>query len=125
MVNIQAALQEALDNKWFLAVRSTRPDEQYKVDEECRESYEWDLENDISSYFTTGETAGGTCGLSVDTDECNAEELMDRVVAKVEEVRKYGGEQIILIAGRRLNTDYQMDDGEVRIIGAWVQAVIE
>lgn len=131
MTSIQAALQEVLDNRWFLAVRATRPDEQYKVDEECRESYEWDLEHDISSYFTTGETAGGTCGLAVDTygednvGRCSVEELDARVAEKVEEVRKYGGEQIILIAGRSINREYQMDDGEVRIIGAWVQAIIE
>lgn len=131
MVDIQVALQEALDNRWYLAVRATRPDEQYKVDEECRESYEWDLEHDVSSYFTTRETAGGTCGLGVNTygkdnvGYCSVEELTQRVAQRVEEVRAYGGERIILIAGRNLNTDYQMDDGEVRIIGAWVQAVIE
>lgn len=131
MVDIQAALQEVLDNRWYLAVRATRPDERYKVDEECRESYEWDLEHDVSTYHTTGQTAGGTCGISVSIEGednmgyCSIEELTQRVETAVEEVRNYGGEQIILIAGRHLNANYQMDDGEVRIIGAWVQAVIE
>lgn len=120
-------LKEVLDNGWFLAVRATRSDEQYAVEDLCRQSYEWDLENDVSSYFTTGELAGGTCGLEVDTNDCTAEELSARVAEAVEKVRAYGdvGGQIIVIAGRRLNTNFQMDDGEARIVDAWVQYIVE
>lgn len=121
--------KEIIANKWYVAVRATCSDEHYEVDDACRESYEWDLENDCSAYHTTGETAGGTCGIGVDAEDCSAEELAARIEAAVKIVkdRGYGdvGGQTVIIAGKYVNRDYQMDDDEIRIRNAWVQEIVK
>jgi hypothetical protein len=127
-MTLLAAATEVLANKWYLALRATCPDEQYSVDDECRESFEWDLDNDCSSYHTTGETAGGTCGFAIDTDVDSPEELVTKIEEALIAFNKIGygyvGGQTILIAGRSTNSDYQMDNNEIRIRGAWVQAIL-
>lgn len=120
--------KEVLENRWFLAIRSTRKDERYNVEDECRESYEWDFENDCSAYFTTGELAGGTCGIGIDTDCDSPEELAERIESALVAFNRIGygdvGGQTILIAGRSMDRDHAVDDNEVRIRGAWVQEIV-
>lgn len=118
--------KEALTEGFVLGVRGLTKDESYKVGDECRESYEWDLDNDCSTYHTTQEIAGGTCCIGVDMNVETAEELVTNIETAIKEASKYGdaGCDTVLIAGRSINRDYQMDDGEIRIVGAWVEAII-
>jgi hypothetical protein len=120
--------KEVLANKWHLGIRATRKDEEYEVEDECRESYDWDLENDCSTYFTTKETAGGTCGVRIDTDVESAEELAERIAEVVKKFATMGygdGGQTILFAGWDIERDRYVDDDEIRIKGAWVQEIVE
>jgi hypothetical protein len=121
--------REVLANNWYLGIRATRKDEHYAVEDECRESYDWDLENDCSTYFTTGETAGGTCGIAIDTDAETAEELAERIADAVTAFSKmgYGDKkgQTILIACWDIERDRYIDDSEIRIKGAWVQEIVQ
>lgn len=121
-----AIANEALEEGFVLGVRGLTKDESYQIGDECRESYEWDLENDCSTYHTTQETAGGTCCIAVDMNVENAEELSKKIEAAIKEASKYGdaGCETVLIAGRSVNSDYQMDDSEIRIVNAWVEAII-
>ena len=120
--------KEILDNGWYVGVRSLCPDEQYEVGDECRESYEWDFENDCSTYHTTGETAGGTCATYIDTQffvtDDQVSELAVRIAETIKKNSIYGGQQVI-IAGHSVNNDGAFDSDEVRIVGAWVLAKVE
>lgn len=118
--------KEALEESFVLGVRGLTKDESYQVGDTVRDSYEWDLENDCSTYHTTGETANGVCCVAVKMDVETAEELVSNIEAAIKEASKYGdvGCDTVLIAGRSVNNDYQMDDGETRIVGAWVEAII-
>lgn len=118
--------KEAIQEKYFLGVRSLTKDESYVVGDSVRESYEWDLENDCSTYFTTGETAVGTCCICVDMDAESPEELVENIKIAIQKAEKYGdvGCDTVIIAGRNTNNDYQMDEGEIRIVGAWVEMIL-
>ncbi|WP_028562264.1 hypothetical protein [Paenibacillus pinihumi] len=118
--------KEALTERYVLGVRGLRSDESYEIGDSLRESYEWDLEEDCSTFHTTGETAGGVCCISVNMDADTPEELASNIEAAVKQASAYGdsGCAIVIVAGRSINTDYQMDDGEIRIRGAWVEAIV-
>ncbi|MBJ6364165.1 hypothetical protein ACFOQM_23370 [Paenibacillus sp. GCM10012307] len=118
--------KETLAERYVLGVRGLRSDESYEVGDSLRDSFEWDMENDCSTYFTTGETAGGICCIGVDTDVETPEELAANIEAAVKQANIYGdnGCDTVIVAGRSVNTDYQTDDGEIRIRNAWVEAII-
>jgi len=126
----KALAQEILDNNYIAGVRSLCADEDYEVGDECRPSYEWDIENDCSAYYTTGELAVGTCATHVDTqyfatDDC-VSELAERLRAVVEtNAKEYRGKRQAIIVGNRTNHDGYFDPEEVRIIDAVVLAIIE
>lgn len=116
---------------WFAGVRSLCEDELYEVGDDCRESYEWDVENDCSTYYTTGETAGGTCAMYIESpaystdDEDEIAEFAACIEAAVaKHAGIYGGQQVI-IAGRSVNTDGYFDDGECRIVEAVVFGIVK
>jgi hypothetical protein len=125
--------REILENHYVAGVRSLSDDENYQVGDFCRESYEWDLEQDISAYFTTGETAGGTCATHIpsghetfDTDEWE-KELADRIAVIVEKNKRiYRGDKQAIIVGKQYTYDGWLDgEGEIRIVNAKVIMIIE
>lgn len=120
----------------FAGVRMLTDDEAYKIGDICRESYDWDRENDCSTYHTTGLTAGGTCATKIDIDTLyydldTVEEEIEEMARRIETVVKqneemYCGEQQVIIAGYERNLDYDMtDDDEIRIYDAEVLMVLE
>lgn len=115
--------QVLINSKMFLGVRSLNADEQYDVGDDCRDSYEWDYENDCSTYYTTGETANGTCATMIghSSDYDSSEELAKDIEKAVKANAIHGGKQVI-IAGRQVNNDGVFETGEVRIVGAVVVA---
>ena len=115
--------KEITENHYIVGVRSLAEDESYEVGDYCRDSYEWDVENDCSAYYTTGETANGTCATYIETayDEKELAELIAKAVE--ENARIYGGKQV-LIAGKQINNDGMFDPGEVRIVNAKVIMII-
>jgi len=108
------------------AIRSLSDDENYQVGDQCRESYEWDYEDDISTYNTTGETAGGTCGTHI-TNICgdeDDEEIAEALESTIKQNQIYGDRQII-ICGKECNNDGYFDgENEIRIIDAFVLAIL-
>lgn len=107
-----------------LGIRTTTDDENYSVDDTCRYSYEWDYENDCSTYYTENPIKlNGTCAVEVILE--NLEEMSDEEI--MEQLRKvscnYVGEQVILIGGHY--AEYGSDESEIIIEGAEVLAVIE
>lgn len=116
--------KEIYENNLIAGVRSLCEDEDYSVGDECRESYEWDIENDCSTYYTTGETAGGTCATRIEDHLPTIEEIAASIERAIEMNAGYGGKQVI-IAGHSVNNDGYFDPEEVRIRNAWVLAVVE
>lgn len=109
-----------------VGVRSLRDDENYSVGDYCRESYEWDWENDCSTYTTSGEdgeTAGGTCATSIRFGTYDADELAEEIKKSVEYNSEYGGKQVIIVGYP--NIDGTFDEGECRIVDAKVIEVVE
>jgi hypothetical protein len=124
---LELAQQILNQNYYAVGVRSVCEDEKYVVGDDCRQSYDWDVENDCSTYQTTGELAGGTCATHIDTQafdkDDRAAELAERIAEIVKTNSVYGGQQII-IAGNSVNNDMMNDPGEVRIRNAFVIAVL-
>lgn len=125
----RAIAQEILDNGYIAGVRSLCDDEDYAVGDDCRPSYEWDLENDCSAYYTTGELAVGTCATSIDTNYFKTDNPVAELAARLQKVaqenKSYGGKRQAIIVGHRVNNDGYFDPDEVRIIDATVLAIIE
>ena len=126
-----ALAKEILENNYaYVGVRSLCEDEQYEIGDYCRESYEWDVEHDCSTYDLHGEDglkAGGTCCTVVATwndyiDE--PAELAERIEKAIQQNRVYGGPQVI-IAGNRVNNDGMFDQDEIRIVNAKVIHIVE
>lgn len=84
-----------------------------KVGDCLRPSYEWDIENDISCYETTGEMLPGTCGMGL------SEGSIDEIEEVIASAPYYG--KPVLIAGEF--GGFGNDLKEVYIIDAVVMAV--
>lgn len=120
----QAVLKQGYSN---IALRSLQGDEAYKVGDECRQSYEWDIEQDCSTYETTGELAGGTCGIGINViDEDDVDEIRTEIEKALKALKIYGKGQGALIAGdENVASSYSLDPGEARITNAKVYALFE
>ncbi|MDQ0154929.1 hypothetical protein [Robertmurraya andreesenii] len=116
----------------FAGVRSLTDDENYNIGDTCRQSYEWDREEDCSTYYTTGLKAGGTCAIEVRTDyldndtvEEDIKELAERIEKAVVATDLYMGFTKAIIAGNSTYTDLDWsDDNEIRIVDAVVIELI-
>jgi hypothetical protein len=105
-------------------IRALTDDENYEIGDSCRHSYDWDHENRISTYITTGEKAGGTCcvRVSVGVDEDIATNL-EKALSLV----GYYGDTFILLSGEYdASINYAVDDeNEARLVDAVVIAKVE
>lgn len=120
--------QQIIDKNYaVVGVRNICSDETYSVGDDCRQSYDWDLAADCSTYETTGQLAGGTCATHIDTQYFVTNnwtaELAERIAEIVKFNSVYGGQQVI-IAGSGANNSMMLDPGEVRICNAFVIAVL-
>lgn len=117
-------IEEGID---LVGVRSLCDDEQYKIGDDCRESYEWDFANDCSTYDIDGEEglkAGGTCATHIPVETDNVEELAKVIAEKVEENEVYANDKQAIIAGYGVNNDSALDPGEIRLVDAYVLELI-
>ncbi|MGC4375940.1 hypothetical protein WD019_15110 [Fictibacillus sp. Mic-4] len=129
-MNYRELAKQIIENNYFVVgVRGTYEDEQYKIGDVCRESYDWDFENDCSTYYTTGETANGTCATHVDTQYFETEDEISELAQRIEKTIKqnayYGEGQQVIIAGNQTNNDGAFDPGEIRIVDARVIAIVD
>ena len=106
----------------FLGIRTLTDDENYKVGDTCRNSYDWDYENDTSSFNTDPIELPGTCSVLVlfdDLDEMTDEEI----ISKLNKIScNYVGEQAILIGGNA--AEYGADENEIIIEDAEVIMIL-
>lgn len=106
-----------------IGIRWTTDDEHYNVGDTCRNSYDWDYENDISTYCTdTPVELNGTCAVDTNIDLYFDEEA--EVIEKLEiaiKNHKYAG-NVIIIGGDE--AEYGADEDEIIINNAIVLDII-
>ncbi len=93
----------------FWGLRALCIDEDYVVGDEPRESYDWDHEEDISTYYTDGSTTGGVCTVGIDTTY--GDEIEQNIRTALDRVAIYGSKRIALI--RADSYDMGEDEGEL------------
>ncbi|MEK0286577.1 hypothetical protein [Caldifermentibacillus hisashii] len=121
--------KEILENNYLAGVRALADDEEYKVGDYCRDSYEWDLENDCSTYHTTGEIANGTCATMIETEYFKTDdwetELAENIKKAVEANKERYGDKQVIVVSKQVNNDGMFDPGEIRLVNAKVIAVLD
>lgn len=83
-------------------------------------SYQWDIENDISCYETTGEQLPGTSAVDITELIIDTSYMIDEAARQIFDIvtaQRYDGYPCII---RGAFSEYGQDDGEVMIDGAKV-----
>lgn len=83
-------------------------------------SYQWDIENDISCYETTGEQLHGTSAVDITDLIIDASYMIDEAARQIFDIvtaQRYDGYPCVV---RGAFSEYGQDDGEVLIEGAEV-----
>jgi hypothetical protein len=105
----------------YLGIRATCEDEDYKVGDICRNSLDWDYEDDCSSE----NELPGACAIIINNYWIeDADDLINRIDTALSTLQEtYTGKQIILIGGN--NGQIGDDDGEIVIGNAMTLAIIK
>ncbi len=113
-VNIKEWVKTIRENKFSsYGIRWIAEDESYNIGDIARNSYEWDIENDISTYETDEPVElDGTCAIELVIDRTFDED--DEIAEVIEEVMKnhngYWGTPVLLGSD---HCEYGNDDGEI------------
>lgn len=102
-----------------IGIRGLTRDENYKIGDICRPSYQWDYENDISTYDTENpETLSGTCAtnIGIDTFFDDDAEILEKINNTMRNFNYMG--KMALIAGN--DYEYGADENEIIIEDAKV-----
>jgi len=112
-------------------VRSLDDDEEYKVGDRVRDSYEWDFVEGVSTYDLdeNAESAGYTCttGFAEFLDGTDSlEDWAAAIKETIEYNRQYCGTQV-LVLGREADDTIAInnDDREVGLVNPTVIAIVE
>ena len=112
--NISKWVEAIKENKFSsYGIRWIAEDESYNISDIARNSYEWDIENDISTYETDEPVElDGTCAIELVIDRTFDED--DEIAEAIEEVLKnrngYYGTPVLLGSDRY---EYGNDNGEI------------
>lgn len=104
----------------FVGIRHLSNDEAYKVGDFCRNSYDWDYENDRSSYESEDPIElPGTCAYNtgIDSGWDDDDEIEEKILKAISESSCYSG-KIAVIAGN--SAEYGNDPEEIIIENAEV-----
>ena len=108
------------ENYKWIGIRHLADDENYTVGDFCRNSYDWDYENDRSSYESDDpEELPGTCAYDtkINSNWDDEEEIEGKILKAITESDCYSG-KIAVIAGN--SAEYGNDPEEIIIENAEV-----
>lgn len=93
------------------------------------ESYDWDIEEDCSTYETTGETLPGTCAVWVNTQWINYDnewdtDILNSLESAIKIAHTYYGDEYVLV-GSKEGGEWGNDEREIILEDAQVLAIIE
>lgn len=126
MLNVKEILQKVNEEGYgVVAIRHLADDEKYSVGDTCRNSFDWNYEEDHSTYEDEEPVElDGTCGLWIrgfeNLDEDEVEEAEALLNKAIETASIYTG-KIAVIAGNSYS--YGADDNEIIIRDAEVIAM--
>lgn len=95
----------------YIGIRWMTSDESYSVGDACRNSFDWDYENDISSFKTENPVElDGTCAIKTDIDLYfdEPEEIEEKIKNAIDN-HSYCG-SIIVIGGNRAENGADFDE---------------
>ena len=104
----------------YIGIRHLADDENYQIGDFCRNSYDWNYENDCSSYYTENpEELPGTCAYNTNINSSwdDGEEIKGKIITAISESDCYSG-RIAIIAGK--SAEYGNDQEEIIIENAEV-----
>lgn len=113
-------------NYRFLGIREQAEDENYKVGDTARDSYDWDYENDRSRYETDGETLPGAATIGINfTAETGYDynDFEDAFQSALKDSDGYGDGRKVILGSK--NVEYGQDPGEWDLPNAKVIAVLD
>lgn len=115
------ALKENNDKYNSFGIRTMYADHDYEAGESIPDSYDWDIENDVSTRETTGETLSGACAIEIAAcnywlDGSDDEEVRAAIEHALEMSKGYPGSSVYLIAGN--GSEYGNDPEEIIISSA-------
>lgn len=120
---------ELKENYRYIGFRGLAEDESYTVGDTLRKSFNWDYENDITTYGDDEEQQlSGTCTLGMPEfvefygDEDEYEEFAELYEALLERTKNAYGGNIVLVAGSGM--EHGEDEGEMIIEDAVVVEVL-
>jgi SPP1 gp7 family putative phage head morphogenesis protein len=92
--------QDTIDKYETIGIRAvpTEQEGKYGIGDILPESYDWDFENDTSTYNTTGETLGGSSALWVRIED--GETLEEAIQRALEGTYEYEGKDIFIVGGK-------------------------
>lgn len=125
MTASELARSDVLGKYAYLGVRTLTPDENYKPGDICRDSYDWDFEQDRSSYETDNPVSlGGACSIEIKSNPHidSHQEIESALTEAVQASGAYSGDRKVIIGGDRQT--YGNDPGESIIEHAEVLAVL-
>lgn len=122
----ELARSDVLSKYPFIGVRTLCPDENYKVGDTCRDSYDWDYEQDRSSYETDNPVSlGGTCAIDIrrDRELDGPDEIETALNDALKNSNDYSGNRKVIIGSK--SQEYGADPQETILRDAEVLAVLD
>lgn len=108
------------DGRCAFGIRSLCGDEDYKVGETARPSYDWDHETDRTTYGTDGEREIGTAAIQVGV--CDVAVTSDDVRKAVAAAKAYGGRRLALLASDDCTGGedvHEVDLRDAEVLAVW------
>lgn len=129
LLNIMKAAHKDGFRSFGIRSINTRISGRANVGDVLPESYDWDIEQDCSTYDTTGETLSGTCAVWVNTEWINYDDEWDSDILKSLEAglkiaHSYYGDEYVLV-GSKEGGEWGNDEREIILEDAQVLAIIE
>ncbi len=96
--------QSTIDEYQVIGIRAVPREQEgkYKIGNVLPESYDWDFENDVSTYYTTKKTLGGSSALEIRVDDYDT--LEEAIQKCLEGTYEYEGKDIFIVGGKYLNS---------------------
>lgn len=107
----------------YIGIRHLADDEHYQIGDCCRNSYDWDYEQDCSTYETENPIElPGTCAYNtgIDPNWDEPEEIAEKLEKALANANYYG--TTVIIAGDRI--EYDNDEHEIIIAAAVVISIL-
>lgn len=126
MLNIDKDALVKAQEYQIIGIRGT--DIEYEIGEVLDTSYDWDFENDCSSYYTEPIELGGTCVTEIDVRPWREteESLKDAIEATIKKHRQgYDYKYTYLVGAQRTVEGFPTDNGEAILEDAEIIGIIE